>query len=386
MAAQHRLAVPDRIDDVAEIADSLVALHCTDPASMYLSAAARMVSPSVQRTDAALHESRTVVRHHGMRRTLWVCTPVVARTVHAATTIDIAVNEWRQVRKWVAAAQMADPEGWLDDKRAATLDALHRRGPVSARQLGKMEPELTGKIVMGGGKYAAEQSIHTRLLLLLGFDAAAVRTTSTGSWVSGEYLWSLTSDWLGHELTGHDPVAARDDLAARYLHAFGPVTTVDLQWWAGWTMGTTKAALASIGATAVAIDGGSTGWMLPADAAALDRPTLDDEPWVALLPGLDPTIMGWKQRDWYLGEWATFGGPLFDTNGNAGPTVWVNGEAIGAWAQRADGSVVHELLRPVDGATRRKIAVAADELRAVIGDARVTPRFPAPLQKSLAVG
>ena len=43
------------------------------------------------------------------------------------------------------------------------------------------------------------------------------------------------------------------------------------------------------------------------------------ESWVALLPALDPPTMGWKRREWYLGEHAS---ALFDRNGNAGPTVW----------------------------------------------------------------
>ena len=100
----------------------------------------------------------------------------------------------------------------------------------------------------------------------------------------------------------------------------------------------------------------------------------DDEPWVALLPSLDSTAMGWKQREWYLGEWAAFGGPLFDTNGNVGPTVWANGEVVGGWAQRRDGRVVHELLRPVDPATRRAIDDAAlHDAGAHRRGARLTP-------------
>jgi hypothetical protein len=62
--------------------------------------------------------------------------------------------------------------------------------------------------------------------------------------------------------------------------------------------------------------------------------------WVALLPALDPTVMGWKERDWYLGGHA---GDLFDRNGNAGPTVLHNGKVVGGWAQRPDGEVVYEL-------------------------------------------
>ena len=54
-------------------------------------------------------------------------------------------------------------------------------------------------------------------------------------------------------------------------------------------------------------------------------------PWVALLPGLDSTVMGWKERAWFLGGHQH---ALFDVNGNAGPTVWCNGRIVGGWAHR----------------------------------------------------
>lgn len=380
LAQRHRLVSTARTDDLPAIADSLVALHSSDPASVYLSAAARMTNPSIAAISAALHDDRTLVRHHGMRRTMWVYTPEVTRTVHAACTVDIAAAEWKQLLKWVTASGIADPAGWVQRARADTLAALHRTGPTTARALGKAVPALTEKIMMGSGKNAAPQAAHTRLLLLLGFDGDIVRTVTSGSWVSSEYEWSVTADWLSAPFTGADPVAARTDLAARYLRRFGPATTADLQWWAGWTAGVTKAAIAANDAVQVRLEDGATGWCLPDDLADV----ADTEPWVGLLPGLDSTAMGWKEREWCFGEHTTFGGPLFDRNGNVGPTVWADGRVIGAWAQRKDGSVVYELLEPVDARAKRAIAAAVDQLRSTIGDARVTPRFPAPLQKSLA--
>ncbi len=66
------------------------------------------------------------------------------------------------------------------------------------------------------------------------------------------------------------------------------------------------------------------------------------EPSAALLPTLDPTTMGWKERDWYLGEHASL---LFDSNGNAGPTVWWDGRVVGGWSQRRDGEIVFRAAR-----------------------------------------
>jgi hypothetical protein len=118
------------------------------------------------------------------------------------------------------------------------------------------------------------------------------------------------------------------------------------------------------------------GYVLPDD---LDR--VGDDPWVALLPGLDPTAMGWKDRGWYLGDHAS---NLFDRNGNAGPTVWANGRVIGAWAQTEEGEVVVELFPRLDAATRARLDAERERLAAWLGDVRIRPRFGTPLGKELA--
>ena len=387
LGARHRLAVDARVDDIASIAESLVAVHSTDPATVYLSLAARMTNPSLAAVGQALHEARSVVRHHGMRRTIWVYTPATARVVHAACTAAIAAAEWKQLAKWAAASGIEQPAEWITELSAATLAAVDRLGPLSARRLGKAEPGLTTKIQVGAGKFAVQQAAHTRFLLNLGFDGTLVRTAPTGTWVSGEYEWCVTTDWLPQGITGEEPGAARAELVARYLRAFGPATAADVQWWGGWTVAATKAALAACQAVEVGLGDGRTGWLLPDDVpTAAAEGDAQDEPWAALLPGLDSTAMGWKHREWYLGEWGAFGGPLFDTNGNIGPTVWWNGEVVGAWGQRADGGVTYQLVRPVDAAGARAIEVAAGQLHSLLGSTRVSPRFPSPLQKALAAG
>ncbi len=101
LAASHGLIPSAQTDDVAAIADSVVALHSTDPLTVYLSAMARMQRPSVEAVSTALYNDRTVVRHHAMRRTLWVCTPQTARWAHAACTTALAVTEWKRLAKMV---------------------------------------------------------------------------------------------------------------------------------------------------------------------------------------------------------------------------------------------------------------------------------------------
>ena len=91
--------------------------------------------------------------------------------------------------------------------------------------------------------------------------------------------------------------------------------------------------------------------------------------------------MGWKDRDWYLGE---HGGELFDRNGNAGPTVWANGRVIGGWTQTADGRVVVRLLDRVDRRTRALVEDERERLEDWFAGTRVVPRFRTPLERSLS--
>jgi hypothetical protein len=110
LARRHRLLPSERTDDVAAVADSLVALHSSDPVSVYLSATARMRHPSIGAVERALYTERSVVRHHAMRRTLWVATPDVVRLMHAAATVKLVGPEHRRTAKLLTASGLKDPD------------------------------------------------------------------------------------------------------------------------------------------------------------------------------------------------------------------------------------------------------------------------------------
>lgn len=379
LAQRHLLGRGTRTDDIAAITDSLVALHSSDPASVYLSATARMIAPSIEAVSKALYDDRNVVRHHAMRRTLWVFTPPTLRLAHVSSTAAIAVAESNRTAKMIEDSNIADDGAkWLTSAKADTLAALTVMGQATARQLGKAVPALNEKLQLAVGKsYAGTQGAHTRVLVNLGFEGVIVRGRPSGSWINSEYTWAPMEQWMPGGVDGLDIDVAAAGLVRRYLERFGPARTSDAQWWTGWTTGLTKRALAAVDAVEVDLEDG-TGWMLPEDVDSGD-----DSSWVAFLPGLDPTTMGWKERDWYLGDLGAFGASVFDRNGNGGPTVWVDGRVVGGWAQRKSGEVVYELLAAVPKSRHKAIAAEAERLQTLIGDARVSARFPAPMQKSL---
>jgi Winged helix DNA-binding domain len=98
------------------------------------------------------------------------------------------------------------------------------------------------------------------------------------------------------------------------------------------------------------------------------------------MPALDPTVMGWSERGWFL---AGHGPALFDRTGNAGPTVWWDGRVVGGWAQCRDGKIAFRLLEDVGADAAAAAEAAAERLRAWLGPVRVTPRFRTPLEREL---
>jgi hypothetical protein len=291
----------------------------------------------------------------------------------------VFVRERRLLLKHLAEAGLGD-EAWLKDVEDGTLRALVARGSATAAQLSADEPRLRSQLLVAEGKsYSAVTAITSRVLNQLSQQGLIVRGRPRGTWISSQYHWSPVDAWVPGGLTGMPADAARAELARQWLYANGPGTREDLRWWTGWTGGQVTAALAALDTVTVDLDG-TPGILLADDA----EPIAAAEPWVALLPALDPTVMGWLGREWYLGPHA---GTLFDRTGNPGPTVWVDGRIVGGWGQRArDGAVVHRLLEPVDDAVRRRIEERAAALTAWLDPAVVTPKFRTPLEKELAAG
>jgi hypothetical protein len=374
LAARHHLLPSTRTDDLSAVADDVVALHSSDPVTVYLSACARMSTPSLDAVAEALYSDRTLVRHHAMRRTLWVGTPATIRVLHAAATRALVEPERRRTCQMLAASGVTDPESWLAGARNLVLDDLAINGPSTARELGQRIPALTRPLRLPStSQNDATQAAHTRLMLVLGFAGEVVRVRPTGSWVNGAYRYALAEEWVPGGLGDLDGRSAATTLADRYLQRFGPASTADLQWWTGWTKAATVRALTDCGAVPVEVDEGRA-WL-----SAADHGPAEPAPWVAVLPGLDPTTMGWFDRGWYLGEHRSH---VFDTNGNAGPTAWWNGMVVGGWVQDAEGRVELRLLDDVGRDGRAALARQADALTEWLDGVRISPRFPSPLSRT----
>jgi hypothetical protein len=378
LARRHRLAPGHRARDVVEVTRSMVCLHGTNSSTVYLSAWARVEGMTVSDLDRALYVDRSLVKHLAMRRTLFVFPRETLGPAQAGASDRVAAAERRRLVRDVEKAGLHEEgERWLAEASKEVLAALSDGREATSSELRAEIPVLEGSIVYGEGKsWGGSMPIGTRVLTTLSAAGQIVRATNDGAWTASRPRWASMASWLGDELPRCSEAEGLTRLVEAWLRTFGPGTDVDIRWWLGSTVASVRRALGELGALDVDLDG-ERGYVLPDDVEAAEPV----EPWAALLPTLDPTTMGWKERDWYVGP---HGAVLFDSNGNAGPTVWWDGRVVGGWSQRRDGEIVYRLLEDVGSDAESAVEAEAGRLEAWLGDVRLSPGFLPPFQRALA--
>jgi hypothetical protein len=378
LARRHRLEPGHRAGDPLEAARSMVCLHGTDPATVYLSAWARVDGLAVADLDRALYAERSLVKHLAMRRTLFVFPRETLPHAQAGASERVAEAERRRLIRDVETAGLhRDGQIWLTEVSEQVLRALSGGREATSSELRDEIPLLEGSIVYGEGKsWGGPVPVGPRVLTTLSAAGRIVRASNVGGWNVSRPRWASMRSWLGEELASPPAAEGVAGLVERWLRAFGPGTAADVKWWLGSTVAAVRGALGVLRAVEVDLDG-QTGYLLPDDL----EPTVPVEPWAALLPPLDPTTMGWFERGWYLGPYKA---QLFDGAGNAGPTVWWDGRIVGGWRQDAGGEVELQMLEDVGAQGRRAIEQEAARLTEWFGGTRVLPRFPSPLSREVA--
>ena len=107
LAIRHRLAPAHRAGSAVEVARDVVCLHATDPATVYLSAWARLLEPTVEAVERPLYVDRELVRMLAMRRTLFVVAVDEAPVLQAAASLGVARIERRRNEQLAAMLDLA---------------------------------------------------------------------------------------------------------------------------------------------------------------------------------------------------------------------------------------------------------------------------------------
>ncbi|MDQ6641695.1 MAG: winged helix DNA-binding domain-containing protein, partial [Actinomycetota bacterium] len=343
----------------------------------YLSGHAR-ADATREDIERALYVDRSVVRQLAMRRTVFAFPRDLLPAVWGSASARVFAQLSARLAKEVETNALAqDGPSWVRDACAAVVEQL-RVEAATTMQLRERIPVLDLRLQMSPGKsYGGEFPIAPRVLSTLAAAGVIVRGLNDGGWKTSRPFWTTTEDWLG---TAPEPVEERDgyaELVRRWLWTFGPGTEADIVWWLGATKGVVRRALADVAAVKVELADETSAWLHPDDTEEILVP----EPWAALLPALDPTTMGWKERGFYLGEHAE---RIFDRNGNGGPTAWWNGRIVGGWTQRDDGTVV---VVPADGwphGARQALEAEAARLTTWLDGDVVRSIYQSPMIRELA--
>ncbi|MFD0484392.1 winged helix DNA-binding domain-containing protein [Kineococcus sp. GCM10028916] len=367
IAWRHALAPAARLDSPEAVTRAMTVLHSTEPATVHLSCWARGRDLRVADVERALHVDRTLVKQLAMRRTLFVFPRELLPHVWPSASARVAATERATIAKDVVKADLAqEGQEWLDRARREVLAVLADAPEgLTAQQVRLAVPMIDVKVsVSPGSSWSA-----SRILTHLGLTGHVVRGVNTGHWRTSRPRWTLTPDWLGEVPAPTSAQEGYRELVRRWLGTFGPGTEDDVVWWLGATKTIVRAALRELDAVEVSLDGGSLGYLLPDDV----EETPDPGAWVSLLPVLDPTVMGWKAREFYLGPHRE---QLFDRNGNAGTTVWVDGRVVGCWVQDEAGVVHLRLLEQVGARARKALRAEAARLTSWLGGVRVGTVYP----------
>jgi hypothetical protein len=375
LAHKQHLLPRSQLTDVVQITRDIVALHATIATGLYLSLWARVPGFQPGMLADALYERRCLARVLCMRTTLHVVpsdeVPLflqaygdqVGRRAPAEHQIDLLLVQAGLCEEEEAGAVLEKLHGQV-------LDVLAESGPSTVREISQAVPELEAKIRHSVGKpYEGEFSVGSRLIPSMCVQGLLIRARPRGSWRSNLYEYAALSEWLPD--VDLDPVApeeARTWLVRRYLSAFGPATFEDIRWWTGFTKGETEQALLPLKheVVEVVIEGlGEAYLMMAEDAQRLDGNAPADTPYISFLPALDPYIMGYPDRRRFLAP--EHNAKVFDRAGNAMPTIWVNGQVVGAWGQRKNGEVVYGVFEEENEEELTLLEAEAQRLESYLG-------------------
>ncbi len=307
---QH-LTASSRLDDVVQVAGDVGGLHATNATTPYLSLLARCRDLTRERLDAELYEGRTLVRLRSVRGTIYIYPREFIPAAFAAT----------------ARANVRLSQRYLEFQGVSSAECLSTsRAILQVLQGHEMSAMAIRRELQSNARIPA-------VLTLMCDQGLLLRARPDKGWRDAHHRYALLSEYLPDvDLTRWSEGEASLQVVRQYLRAFGPASEHDIAWWTGFTRSRVRAALSELrGELAqIEIDGLPGQWLLLKDDIELLQKTRPArKPTVNLLPGLDPYLMGYRERGRWLDEARTAW--VFDRAGNATNAILVEGRAAGVW-------------------------------------------------------
>jgi hypothetical protein len=296
-------------------------LHSTSASVPYLSLRARHTSFDKKQLQRALYEERSLAKVLCMRNTLFILPRELLPVACQATKKRRDANIARYLRHYGLTRQ--------DYERSVAVIK-----------------ELMGTAAWTAAEIKAElRDSHLDIVVdLMPNDWQLVRGRPRGSWRSNLHEYSSFQVWFPDvDLLSLSEEEAQERLVHHYLSALGPATEEDIAWWAGLGKTAIRRALAraSRPIAEIEIKELGAGFLMREEDVKLLLDHVCAPAGVALLPSLDPYIMGYKDRTRFLDP--SKHTKVFDRAGNALPTVWHDGRVIGVWMEDSKRTYIEVL-------------------------------------------
>jgi|SRR5271157_82492 len=315
----------------AQIVEAVCGLQAQVLTAAELGVGVRSSGLTLAEVEQARLQERSIIWTWGMRGTL-----------HLMAASDLAWLLPLVGPAFLAGDRKRSLQLGLDEETAARgvrllAELLSDRGPQTRQ-------EIALQLGAQGIPMQGQASIH------LIARAASQGLICHGPERQGEPGYVLLRDWCSDAISATvlPPESALDELARRYLGAYGPAGAADLAAWSGLSPRLLRDALARIATELIEVEiAGRIAWLPKSHLDWLDEFASFEQapaPLVRLLPRFDIYLLGYASRQVILA-------PEYASRINAGggmiaASLLVNGRILGAWSTKKRRQALEVIIAP----------------------------------------
>jgi len=312
LAQKQHLTDETRSGDIIKVVRDVGGLHATSPTTPYLSLFARMREFEKQDLEKELYIKRTLGKIRYVRTTVYILPRDFIPTAFAATRT------------------MAEPKSETYSKFLGISENEYREASKRIMELLKGQGGKTTKSI----KEELGPNLNISPIVNLMCDQGLlIRGTPEKGWKSNLHTYHLLNEYFPDvRLDEVSEADARGRVVEEYISSFGPVTETDISWWTGFSKSQVRQIINDLKDKVAYIETATANKTHLISSKQID-PLMSvkqtKKAVATLLPGLDPYLMGYKERDRYLDSKNY--NYIFDRAGNAASTILLNGETAGVW-------------------------------------------------------
>lgn len=308
---KHHLTQHSKAETVLQITEDLCGLHATGILEPYLTLFIRMKDFKKEDLDNELYIIKGMGRIRGMRKTLFILSKEMIPIVHT-------VIRYQTVKRDNKYLEIREISREHYDKLADQIIQLLTEKERSTSQIKTAIP--------------TKKDINAVISVMCD-EMLIIRGKPISSWKDRRLFYAPFTQYFPNiDLDKYNELEATTLLIDKYIKNYGPVTETDIVWWLGITKGKVRVSLKQLSDTIETVKVGELEYEYFAsksDMKSLEAIDTNSLSTVNILPGLDPYIMGYKNRERYVDyDYYEY---IFDRSGNATTTILLNGYVIGVW-------------------------------------------------------